>query len=690
MWNESIIALSAVHEKDMQTATVAFSRFTGVSGFDRPFGTRMAAWGGRHRPARPGGPGLPAPDRGGTGRRRREIERETMTQNIARTAPASPGTPEPRPGWWRDAVIYQVYVRSFADSDGDGVGDLPGIRARLPHLADLGVDAVWLTPFYTSPMADFGYDVADYRDVDPLFGTLDDARALIDDAHALGLRIIVDVVPNHTSDRHPWFRAALEAGPGSPERNRYIFRDGRGEDGALPPNDWESVFGGPAWTRSPDGQWYLHLFAPEQPDLNWENPEVRAEFEDVLRFWLDLGVDGFRVDVAHGMVKAPGLPDVGYSGQVRMLARTVLPYFDQDGVHEIHRSWRRLLDSYGGDRIAVAEAWAPTPERLALYVRPDELHQAFNFHYLTVDWDADAKREVIDRSLRTAGQVGAPTTWVLSNHDVRRHVTRYGGGEVGLRRGHAAALLMLALPGSAYIYQGEELGLNEVLDLPEEYRLDPQRARDPESGRDGCRVPLPWSGDEPPFGFSEGGTSWLPMPPEWAALTVERQSRDPESMLSLYRAALRLRREHPALGDGTLRWLDGPPGTLVFVREPASAGGVAPGGAGTDGAGPDGAGEGRAGEDGEQASGADGDGANKDDANGYGAMRGGEGGDGAGARRVVCAVNVSDRTVRIPSYGGRPLLASRPVHLDGEELVLPPDTAVWCEVTNTGAVDGDG
>nr|WP_231405203.1 glycoside hydrolase family 13 protein [Actinomadura viridis] len=537
--------------------------------------------------------------------------------------------------WWRDAVIYQVYVRSFADSDGDGIGDLAGVRARLPHLVELGVDAVWLTPFYTSPMADFGYDVADYRDVDPIFGSLEDARELVREAHERGLRVIVDVVPNHTSDRHAWFQAALAAGPGSPERARYVFRDGRGEDGSLPPNDWESVFGGPAWTRVPGGQWYLHLFAPEQPDLNWENPEVHAEFEDVLRFWLDLGVDGFRVDVAHGMVKAEGLPDVGFADQVTMLGRTLLPYFDQDGVHEIHRSWRRLLDSYEGDRIAVAEAWAPTPERLALYVRSDEMHQAFNFHYLTVDWDARAKREVIEESLRTSAQVGAPTTWVLSNHDVKRHVTRYGDGEVGVRRARAAALLMLALPGSAYIYQGEELGLAEVQDLPEEFLMDPQRARDPESGRDGCRVPLPWSGDAPPFGFGPGG-SWLPMPPHWADLTVERQARDPESMLSLYRAALRIRREHPALGDGTLRWLVGPPGTLVFSREA-----------------PPGAGDGTTGD----------------------------------RRLLTCAVNLGDRTVRVPPYG-RALLASGPIRPDGECVVLPPDTAVWCEVIGTG--DGDG
>ncbi|GAA4573841.1 glycoside hydrolase family 13 protein [Planotetraspora kaengkrachanensis] len=471
--------------------------------------------------------------------------------------------------WWRDAVIYQVYVRSFADGNGDGVGDLPGVRSRLPYLAGLGVDAVWLTPFYTSPMADFGYDVADYRDVDPIFGSLADARALIEDAHDLGLRIIVDVVPNHTSDRHAWFAAALAGARGGPERDRYVFRDGRGEAGELPPNDWESVFGGPAWTRIEDGQWYLHLFAPEQPDLNWDDPEVHAEFADVLRFWLDLGVDGFRIDVAHGMVKAPGLPDVGRPGHVEMIGVAEVPFFDQEGVHEIHRAWRRILDSYEGERIGVAEAWAPSPERLARYVRPDELHQAFNFHFLKTPWNAAAFRAVIEESLLTAALVGAPSTWVLSNHDVKRHVTRYGGGERGLRRARAAALLMLALPGSAYIYQGEELGLPEVLDLPERYLRDPQRLRDPDSGRDGCRVPLPWTASgEPQHGFAPPGAveSWLPMPAHWRDLSVESQTRDGASMLSLYRTALAMRREHPSLGDGAMTWRDSPAGTLVFSR----------------------------------------------------------------------------------------------------------------------------
>lgn len=527
-------------------------------------------------------------------------------------------------GWWRDAVIYQVYVRSFADSDGDGVGDLPGIRSRLPYLAGLGVDALWLTPFYVSPMADFGYDVADYRDVDPLFGTLADARGLIADAHAHGLRIIVDVVPNHTSDRHAWFRAALAAAPGSAERGRYIFRDGRGPGGAEPPNDWESVFGGPAWTRVPDGQWYLHLFASEQPDLDWENPEVHAEFAGVLKFWLDLGVDGFRVDVAHGMAKAPGLPDVGHPNQTEMLGTAVLPYFDQDAVHDVHRAWRRLLDSYDGERIAVAEAWAPTPQRLADYTRPDELHQAFNFHYLTAPWEAAGMRAVIEESLRTAGAVGAPATWVLSNHDVKRHVTRYGDGETGLRRARAAAMLTLALPGSSYVYQGEELGLPEVLDLPEEFQRDPQRLRAEGAGRDGCRVPMPWEGEEPPFGFGAGGASWLPIPSAWRDLTVAAQDGDPGSMLALYREALRIRRGHPALGDGDLYWIASSPGTLVFVR---AAGG--------------------------------------------------------GNGRLACAVNMGGATALV-HVRGTPLLASGPVRTDGlangGDVELPPDTALWWDL----------
>ncbi|MFE2550112.1 alpha-amylase family glycosyl hydrolase [Streptomyces sp. NPDC059355] len=517
-------------------------------------------------------------------------------------------------GWWRDAVIYQVYVRSFADSDGDGIGDLQGVRTRLPHLARLGVDAVWLTPFYVSPQADGGYDVADYRAVDPLFGDLSDADELVRAAHALGLRVIVDVVPNHTSERHAWFREAL-AHPAAEARARYHFRPGRGPGGERPPNDWESVFGGPAWTRTPDGAWYLHLFAPEQPDLNWEHPEVAEEFASVLSFWLDLGVDGFRIDVAHGMVKAPGLPDIGRGAQATLIGTEPLPFFDQDGVHAIHRSWRRLLDSYEGPRIGVAEAWAPTSERLALYVRPDELHQAFNFRFLNCPWDTRAMRTVIDESLAATASVGAPTTWVLSNHDVVRHVTRYGGGAQGLARARAAALLMLALPGSAYLYQGEELGLPEVADLPDAVRQDPAflRSAGQDGLRDGCRIPLPWSGERPPYGFGPAG-SWLPQPADWAPLSVAAQTGDPHSTLELYRAALELRRALPGLGSpdaGPLTWLPAPEGVLLFTR---------PG--------------------------------------------------------FACTLNSRSEPLELASPG-RPVLSSAPVETDGRTVLLPADACTW-------------
>ncbi|MEU4515436.1 glycoside hydrolase family 13 protein [Nonomuraea wenchangensis] len=447
--------------------------------------------------------------------------------------------------WWRDAVVYQVYPRSFADANGDGTGDLQGVRGRLEYLARLGVDAIWLSPFYTSPLADGGYDVADYRDVDPRFGTLADFDALVTEAHGKGIRVIVDLVPNHSSDQHPWFQAGL--------RDRYIFRD--------EPNDWESIFGGPAWTQVEDGQWYLHLFAPEQPDLNWDHPEVRAEFRDILRFWLERGVDGFRVDVAHGMVKAAGLPDVGAKDgpQAEMLGDEQVPYFDQDGVHDIYREWRPILDSYPGGRMAVAEAWVSSPERLARYVGPDELHQAFNFEFMMADFHAKSFRTVIEKSLAEAELVGAPTTWVLSNHDKPRHVTRHGS----LARARAATLLMLALPGSAYLYNGEELGLPEVLDLPDELRQDPAFLRRGES-RDGCRVPIPWSA-EPGCGWRD---PWLPIPQEWTALSAEVQEDDPGSTLNLYRAALGLRRRHPALGGGTLSWLDSPEDVLAVERDP--------------------------------------------------------------------------------------------------------------------------
>ncbi|MHC5700726.1 glycoside hydrolase family 13 protein [Streptomyces tirandamycinicus] len=558
-----------------------------------------------------------------------------MTQHLAApaTATTSGHRAEPAP-WWRDAVIYQVYPRSFADGNGDGMGDLAGIRSRLPYLRELGVDAVWLSPFYASPQADAGYDVADYRAIDPMFGTLHDADALIRSAHALDLRIIVDLVPNHCSDQHDWFRQALREGPGSRLRERFHFRPGKGDDGELPPNDWESIFGGPAWTRTvnPDGspgEWYLHLFAPEQPDFNWEHPAVRDEFRSILRFWLDLGADGFRVDVAHGLVKAPGLPDIGSGDQVKLLGNDVMPFFDQDGVHDIYRSWRRILDEYEGERILVAEAWTPTVERTALYVRPDEMHQAFNFQYLTTNWDAQELREVIDGSLAAMRPVGAPTTWVLSNHDVTRHATRFGNPpglgtqlreqgdrELGLRRARAATLLMLALPGSAYVYQGEELGLPDVTDLPDEVRQDPSffRAEGQDGFRDGCRVPIPWTREGASYGFGSGG-SWLPQPAEWAELSVEAQTGVPGSTLELYRAALAARREHPGLGAGdAVTWLDAPDGVLALSRE-----------------------------------------------------------------KFVCTTNTTGAPVRLPAPGAL-LLASAPVGVDGGFAVLPADATAWWTV----------
>jgi alpha-glucosidase len=468
--------------------------------------------------------------------------------------------------WWRDAVIYQVYPRSFADADGDGIGDLPGLRSRLPYLSELGVDAIWLSPIYPSPQADNGYDVADHRDVDPLFGTLDDMDKLLADAHALGLRVILDLVPNHTSSAHPWFRAALASPPGSPERARYLFRDGHG---ARPPNNWQSAFGGSAWSRAGD-QWYLHLFAPEQPDLDWTNDDVRAEFRSILRFWFDRGVDGFRVDVAHGLAKDPAMPDLQAGQASSGPAVERHPHWDIDEVHEVYRDWRRISDGYPGERAFVGEIWVQSPRRLALYLRPDELHTAFNFTFLLAPWEAGAVRAAIDESIGALVAVGAPATWVLSNHDVIRHVTRFGGGAVGLRRARAAALLSLALPGGAYLYQGEELGLPEVSDLPDSVRQDPvfRRTHGEDPGRDGCRVPLPWSGTTASYGFGPGSSSWLPQPPSWADLSVEKQDRDAGSMLNLYRAALRYRRSLPALGDGILTWLPSAENLLTFRREP--------------------------------------------------------------------------------------------------------------------------
>jgi alpha-glucosidase len=549
--------------------------------------------------------------------------------------------------WWRNAVVYQIYIRSFADSNGDGEGDIAGIRSRLPYLRDLGVDAIWITPWYPSPMADGGYDVADYRAIDPRYGDLDEARALIGDAHAAGLRLMIDIVPNHTSAAHPWFREALAADRGSPARARYFFRDGLGGAGEGPPNNWRSVFGGPAWTAVPsDGrlprQWYLHLFDESQPDLDWEDSEVRADFERTLRFWLDLGVDGFRIDVASFLLKAPGLPDVPERSDAIARADDPTawdpashPYENQPGLHEIYRCWREIADAAGraaGREVAFCgEIHLPAPG-IASFLGPSELHTAFNFDFALRPWDADALRSSIDATLATHAAVGAPPTWVIGNHDLPRPTYRYGrlriGGRpwnawertepadaaVGLRRARAASLLYLALPGSAYLYQGDELGLPEVLALPSEARQDPtfRRSSGSDVGRDGTRIPIPWHGDRPPYGFGpDGSRPWLPQPAGWSELSVAAESADPTSILELYRAALRLRHSHPGLASPDVRWLPGPERTLVFGR----------------------------------------------------------------AAGFVCAVNLSDEPLRLPA-GATVLIASAPVALGA----LAQDSAAWLHV----------
>lgn len=502
--------------------------------------------------------------------------------------------------WWRDAVIYQIYVRSFADASGNGIGDLAGIRSRVPYLSDLGVDAIWLTPFYPSPQVDHGYDVADYCDVDPEYGTLEDFDALLEDAHAAGIKMIIDLVPNHSSDQHVWFQDAVKSAPGSIERDRYFFRDGKGADGELPPNNWQALFGGSAWQRitEPDGKkgrWYLHLFTPEQPDFNWRNLEVREYFEGVLRFWLDRGVDGFRIDVAHGMIKDPALPDVD-DDTAELLEFKPQPMWDQEEVHDIYREWHRILAEYPGDRMAVAEAWVQPAARAARYVRSDELAQNFNFDFLCSTWNADELHRVIDSSIAAVKEVGAPASWVFNNHDVVRSVDRFALGliggrggttlirqgdpaelnlDLGKQRARAGALLMLALPGSAYIYQGEELTLPEARDIPDDALSDPiwNRSGHTDRGRDGCRVPLPWASvPDGAHGFSRNSAlqpnrTWLPQPEWWGDYAIDGQDQDDLSALKMYKEALRIRRQHPGLGDGDITWLPSDDQVLMFERD---------------------------------------------------------------------------------------------------------------------------
>ncbi len=492
--------------------------------------------------------------------------------------------------WWPNSAIYQVYPRSFQDSNGDGEGDLRGVLARVEYLKSLGVDAVWLSPFYKSPNRDGGYDVADPRDVDPRFGNLDDAKALIEGIHKVGLRIIVDIVPNHFSTDHPWFQEALSSPIGSAARARFHFYDGRGENGEIPPNNWNSIFGGPAWSRTTDkdgrpGQWYLHLFDSTQADLNWENSDVHQDFERTLRFWLDLGVDGFRIDVAHGLAKETILKDhhdpealtralrldvTDMPDSQRAELLSDVPFFDREGVHEIYRSWRKIFDSYPGERISVAEAWVHPSSRAARYVRSDELHQIFNFDFLVAPWSAATLIPAIKRTLLEVAEVSAPPTWVLSNHDSPRLVTRLGGGEDGEWRARAFAQLTHALPGGIYIFQGEELGLSDG-ELADEVRQDPIffRTQGRDKGRDGARIPLPWDSSNN-FGFTNG-KPWLPIPSQWSSKRVIEQDEDSNSSLNFYRESLRIRSEHPALkgsSDYRINWLDAPDGVIAFERHP--------------------------------------------------------------------------------------------------------------------------
>jgi alpha-glucosidase len=495
----------------------------------------------------------------------------------------------PDVAWWRQAVVYQVYPRSFADADGDGIGDLRGVRSRVEYLRELGVDAVWLSPFYPSALADGGYDVDDYRNVDPRLGSLEDFDDLVTALHEAGIRVIVDIVPNHSSNRHEWFVDALQSAKGSGERHRYIFRDGESDDGSLPPSDWTSMFGGPAWEPVGDGQWYLHIFAAEQPDLNWDDRSVRDDFLMTLRFWADRGVDGFRIDVAHGLAKSLENTLPTQSELEKLPPGGGHPLWDRDEVHDIYAEWRTVFDSYDPPRTAVAEAWVE-PSRRSRYASPAGLGQAFNFDLLQANFDAMTYRRIVEENLALAAMSGSSSTWVLSNHDVVRHATRFGlpastgltdepaaawllsGGTVppldvslGLTRARAATLFMLALPGSAYLYQGEELGLHEVADIPSAYRQDPAyfRSSGREVGRDGCRVPPPWTRAGKSFGFGPNGAH-LPQPPWFADVAVDVQEGDPHSTLTLYRDALRWRRQ--LRGSESLEWQVSAESVLHFVR----------------------------------------------------------------------------------------------------------------------------
>ena len=494
--------------------------------------------------------------------------------------------------WWRDAVVYQIYPRSFADGNGDGIGDLKGILSRVDYLASLGIDAVWLSPFFPSQLADGGYDVDDYQAIDERIGTLEEFDELVSKLHQNQIRVFVDIVPNHSSNRHAWFKEALEAAPGSPARDRYIFRDGKGPDGSQPPSKLASHFGPEGWTQVPDGQWYMHLFTKEQPDFNWDNEEVHQYFLDTLRFWSDRGVDGFRIDVAHALKKnLEPLPDRDSYALSVMKDDGTDPIFDRDEVHEVYAAWREVFNEYDPPRVAVAEAWVH-PNRRPPYASPNGLGQAFNFDLLASKWDADSFRKIITDNLEMSAETGSSSTWVMSNHDVIRHATRLaipGYGEsadgfgdehrwyvenrlnpnldldLGLARAKAATLLILALPGSTYIYQGEELGLHEVLDIPGESMQDPQwfSGEGKLKSRDGCRVPLPWTSAGSSYGFGKGGAH-LPQPSWFAQVNVESQEAE-DSTLNLYREAIALRKA--SFSTDSLKWLNLGPNATALERD---------------------------------------------------------------------------------------------------------------------------
>ena len=466
--------------------------------------------------------------------------------------------------WWKGAVIYQVYPRSFQDSDGDGIGDLAGIEQRLDYLVDLGVDAVWLSPIFPSPMADFGYDISDHRGVDPRFGTLGDLDRLVAAAHARGLRLILDYVPNHTSDQHPWFkdsRAARDA----PRRDWYIWADPA--PGGGPPNNWLSNFGGSAWAwDASTGQYYLHAFLKDQPDLNWRNPAVQAAMLDVLRFWLDRGIDGFRIDVLWHLIKAEGLPDNPpnpdwtplMGDEHRLLQRHSA---DQDAVHPLAARMRRLTDSYPGERILIGEVYLPI-DRLVRYYGDHgapEMHLPFNFHLIACPWTADAVRALV-AEYEAALPPGAWPNWVLGNHDRPRIAAR-----IGQAQARVAAMLLLTLRGTPTLYYGDELGIGAVAIPPQAVR-DPWELNEPGLGlgRDPVRTPMAWS-RAAGGGFSRG-EPWLPLHPDWPARNVEAELEAPQSLLRLYRRLLALRRVRPALALGELRLLQPHPGVLAYER----------------------------------------------------------------------------------------------------------------------------